>query len=230
MLETLSEMDAAFAAYAQANPKDAGRQAQWRSARSQLVDQFLSVNGQNTPMQTFANPSCSRDRAGARRLRARAAGGLLPAARGLVHLGAQQLSPNAGATIGGPTFAPRWTSTRPSGRTTPAAQAPEQLLTYLVDAGSNNDALAELMASTDDIIQVMRDDANLVPLYHVLAAAVAPTTTDASGNLQRGVLDATTALLARSWRGSAYDAKGRTRSARASSIPTPCSTWPSRTS
>ena len=43
-------------------------------------------------------------------------------------------------------------------------------------------ALAELLASTDDLVQVMRDDTNLVPLYHVLAAAAAPTTKDAQGN------------------------------------------------
>ena len=80
-------------------------------------------------------------------------------------------------------------------------------LTYLVDSGSNNDALAELMASTDDLIQVMRDDTNLVPFYHVMASAMVPTTTDANGNVQRGVLDATTALLARV-AGRAYDANG----------------------
>ena len=33
VLETLDEIDAAFAAYAKANPNDAGRQAQWKSAR-----------------------------------------------------------------------------------------------------------------------------------------------------------------------------------------------------
>ncbi len=57
VLETLDEIDAAFAAYAQANPNDNQRQAQWKLARSQLVDQFLSVTGENTTTQSFADPT-----------------------------------------------------------------------------------------------------------------------------------------------------------------------------
>jgi hypothetical protein len=45
----------------------------------------------------------------------------------------------------------------------------------------------------------------MVPFYHLMSSAMAPTTTDAQGNLQRGVVDATTALLARV-AGRAYDA------------------------
>jgi hypothetical protein len=83
----------------------------------------------------------------------------------------------------------------------------EKLLSYLVNSASNNDALAELLATSDDMMQVLRDDANLVPFYHVMAAAAVPTTTSAQGTVQRGVLDATTALLARV-AGKAYDANG----------------------
>jgi hypothetical protein len=86
-----------------------------------------------------------------------------------------------------------------------ARMATEQLLTYLVNGTSSNEALAELLASSDDLIQVMRDDANLVPLYNVLATATVPTTTDSQGNTTRGVVDATTALLSRI-SGRAYDA------------------------
>ena len=72
----------------------------------------------------------------------------------------------------------------------------------------------------DDLVQVMRDDTNLVPLYHVLAAAAAPTTKDAQGNTHRGVVDATTALLSRI-SGRAYDGeRARPRSAPTSSIRT----------
>jgi hypothetical protein len=205
VLETLNEIDAAFAAYAQANPSDNQRQAQWKLARSQLVDQFLSVNGQNTPMQSFADPTLPK---------------ILPLLLGTVrsqlwsycppgHTGgctwaSANLSTNASNVIGGPTFASTVDVTEAIRQNATGRMATEQLLSYLVGPGSSNDALAELLASADDLIQVMRDDANLVPLYQVLASAAVPTTTDSQGNVQRGVVDATTALLARI-SGRAYD-------------------------
>jgi hypothetical protein len=205
VLETLNEIDAAFAAYATANPKDTGRQAQWKSARSQLVDQFLSVNGENTTTQTFVDPSLPK---------------ILPVILGSVRSqlwaycppGAAscpwartQLWTNAATTIGGPTFAATMDLNDAIRQSDSGRTETEKLLTYLVDSASSNDALAELLASTDDMMQVMRDDANLVPFFHVMASAAVPTTTDAQGNVQRGVLDATTALLARV-AGRAYDA------------------------
>ncbi|HEX8791007.1 MAG TPA: hypothetical protein VF765_08635, partial [Polyangiaceae bacterium] len=198
VLESLDEIDQAFAAYAQSNPNDTGRQAQWRRARSQLVDQFLGVNGENTKTQSFQDPSLPKilpvliDT-----LRQQIAAHCPGPPYGACPWARTQLTQNAATTVGGPTFASTLDLTE-AVRTHDGARAElEKLLTYLLDAGSNNDALAEFLATADDMIQVMRDDTNLVPLYHVLATAAAPTTTDATGNMQRGVVDATTALLAR---------------------------------
>ncbi|HEY3821053.1 MAG TPA: hypothetical protein VGL81_28005 [Polyangiaceae bacterium] len=205
VLETLNEIDQAFAQYAQANPKDTGRQAQWQSARSQLVDEFLGVNGQNTTMQTFADPSLQH---------------VLPVILGAARSqlwshcppgsttcpwASTTLAGNAATTIGGPTFAGAMDLNEAIRQNQTGRTSTEQLLTYLVDSGSGNDALAELLASSDDLIQIMSDDANMVPFYHVMSSAMVPTTTDSQGNLQRGVVDATTALLARV-AGRAYDA------------------------
>jgi hypothetical protein len=198
VMQTLNQIDKAFATYAQANPNDTGRQAQWRKARSQLVDQFLSVNGQNTPSQTFKDPSLPKilpvllDLVRAQ-IAAHCPGppfGSCPWAR-------QQLTQNAAATVGGPTLASVMDLNDAIRKNDAGRTSLEKLLTYLVDVGSNNDALAGFMASSDDMIQVLLDDANLVPLYHVLATAAAPTTKDASGNVHRGVVDAMTALLGR---------------------------------
>jgi hypothetical protein len=115
------------------------------------------------------------------------------------------LSTNAATTIGGPTFAGAMDLNEAIRQNQTGRTSTEQLLTYLVDAGSGNDALAELLASSDDLIQVMSDDTNMVPFYHVMSSAMVPSTTNAQGNLQRGVVDATTALLARV-AGRAYDA------------------------
>jgi hypothetical protein len=115
------------------------------------------------------------------------------------------LANEAATTIGGPTFAGSMDLNEAIRQDQTGRTSTEKLLTYLVDSGSSNDALAELLASSDDLIQVMSDDANMVPLYHVMSSAMVPSTTDAQGNLQRGVVDATTALLARV-AGRAYDA------------------------
>jgi hypothetical protein len=207
VLEALNAMDKAFADYAAANPQDAGRQAQWRRARSQLVDQFLSVDGQNTPMQSFHDPSLPKilpvliDAA-----RAQLAAHCPPPYTSCPWA-SHDLWTNAATTMGGPTFAATMDVQEAIRKDVPARTKTEKLLAYLVDAASSNDALAELLASADDLIQVMRDDANLVPLYHVLAAAAVPSQTDAQGNVQRGVLDSNTALLARV-AGRAFDANG----------------------
>jgi hypothetical protein len=205
VLQTLNEIDQAFTKYAQANPNDAGRQAQWKRARSQLVDQFLSVNGQNTPTQTFVDPATPKalpvivDA-----LRAQLWAHCAPP-YGACSWARTDLWTNASNTIGGPTFATTIDVTEAIRQDAAGRAETEKLLAYLVNSASSNDALAELLATTDDIVQVLRDDTNLVPFYHVMASAAATSTTDAQGNTQRGVLDATTALLSRI-AGRAYDA------------------------
>jgi hypothetical protein len=206
VLETLNEIDQAFAAYAQSHPADTQRQAQWKRARSQLVDQFLSINGKNTTSQSFANGATPR---------------ILPVLLDAVRaqLGAHCPPPaatcpwartdlwsNASTTIGGPTFAASLDLIEALRKNDAGRIELEKLLTYLSDAGSGNDALAELLSSTDDLVQVLRDDDNLVPLYHLMATAVAPSSKDAQGQEQRGVVDALTALFMRD-AGRAYDAQ-----------------------
>ncbi|HEY5241538.1 MAG TPA: hypothetical protein VIJ22_08740, partial [Polyangiaceae bacterium] len=147
VLEALKEIDQAFAQYAQANPKDTGRQAQWKLARSQLVDEFLSVNGENTTTQTFADPSLTH---------------ILPVVLGAVRSQLWSYCPpgsaacpwarttltnNAATTIGGPTFAGAIDLNEAIRQDQTGRTSTEKLLTYLVDAASSNDALTELLAS-----------------------------------------------------------------------------------
>ena len=74
----------------------------------------------------------------------------------------------------------------------------EKMMEYLFDSTSKNDALASLLASANDLLQVMRDDENLMPLYKVLAAAVDGSKYDAKGKLtEKSLVDAQMALLAR---------------------------------
>jgi hypothetical protein len=48
------------------------------------------------------------------------------------------------------------------------------MLSYLAGQASENDALASVLTATQDIMQMMTDDANMVPLYHAMSIGAAP--------------------------------------------------------
>jgi len=74
----------------------------------------------------------------------------------------------------------------------------EALLTYLLTAESTNDALPALLGSADDMIQVLRDDTNLVPVYRVAAEAARTSIVSESGTvIQKGATQASMDLLSR---------------------------------
>jgi len=79
-----------------------------------------------------------------------------------------------------------------------------------------------MLASASDMLQVLRDDENLLPLYEVLAAAVDGSKYDDKGKLtEKSLVDAQMALLARV-RASTSTRTAR-RSARTRSTRTRCS-------
>src|SRR5262249_2186926 len=74
----------------------------------------------------------------------------------------------------------------------------EKLIGYLVDTASKNDALPSVLASANDLVQLLRDDDNLLPLFKVLAQAGDGSKYDDKGKLtQKSLVDAQMALLAR---------------------------------
>ena len=66
-IDALNGIDAAFTAWAQAHPGD-NRQPTWLAARSQLVDEFLSVTGKGA-QSSWQNPILRHPAAAARRAR-----------------------------------------------------------------------------------------------------------------------------------------------------------------
>jgi hypothetical protein len=106
--------------------------------------------------------------------------------------------------MAGPTFAATM-DLMEAFRTDPASRAETgKLITYLLDAASQNEALPSVLASANDMIQLMKDDTNLVPLFHAIAPAFAAST-DSS---QKSVVDAQLALLGR-MSGRAFDKNGK---------------------
>jgi hypothetical protein len=200
VLEALNNMDAQFATYAMAHANDAGRLAQWRTARSNLVDQFLTISGSGTS-SSFQNASIPA---------------ILPVLVNtlreqlVTHCPASfappypscgwipELTANMQASMQGPTFAALMNLVDAI-RQNPNARAQlEALLTYLLDASSSNDALQALLSSTDDMIQLLRDDTNLVPFYRVASEAARSSIKDDQANVvQKGATQASMDLLSR---------------------------------
>lgn len=201
LLEALDNIDAAFATYAKANPSDKGRQALWRSARSQLVDQFLGANGmlQSSQFNDPSLPAITPVLIGALRAQIMANCPTSFGAQPQVCTWARsQLAKNMETVMRGPTFAATMQLIDALRANEGARTGAEALLSYLLDAASQNDALEAMLASSDDMMQVLRDDENLVPFYHVLAPAMAASLVDPTGKIvQKGVVDAQIALFTR---------------------------------
>ena len=207
VLNALNAMDASFDAYPE---KD--RLTQWRTARSQLVDQFLAVNGTDKS-STFANVSIPH-----------IVPTIIDATRAQLFAycpttfqapfdkcvwARETMTKEMSDVMSGPTFAASLDVIDAIRKDDNARKQMGLLIQYLLDAASKNDALPAVLASANDMIQLLKDDTNLVPLYHVLAQALAKSQPDAQGNItQRSVVDAQLTLLGRI-SGRATDTTGK---------------------
>jgi hypothetical protein len=199
LTNALDHIDAQFAAYAKANPTDAARQTQWLSARSQLVDQFLKVAGA-TSSSVFANQALPKfsptliDVIRAQLFANCPTSFAPPYPR--CEWARTILTQKMATTMSGPTFAGLVDVVDAIRADNDARQSTEALLSYLLDAAAQNDAQASVLASTDDLLQLLQDDTNLVPLYHVLSEAAGASIKDQAGNVvQSSMVDSNLALL-----------------------------------
>jgi hypothetical protein len=113
------------------------------------------------------------------------------------------------ATAGGPLFADTLDLTDAIRRNDGGRAALEDLLMYLgdpkqVDAAGQVESLTEFLSTSHDLLQSLRDDTNLVPVYKIFAAAFAPPPDNPQGP---SLIDATTSLLTR-LAGRAVDSHG----------------------
>jgi hypothetical protein len=200
LTEALNNMDAAFANQVNPDPTD-DRFAQWRLARSQLVDQFLTIDG-TAAGSTFDNVATPKfvptllDVIRAQLFAHCPTTFTAPFTR--CAWARDQFATELANVVHGPTFAATIDVLDAMRRDTNARAQMGALVQYLLDAASQNDALPNLLASTSDMIQLMKDDTNLVPLYQALASAFVPTQVNAQGQItQKSVIDANLALLGR---------------------------------
>jgi hypothetical protein len=201
LTSALGGIDIAFDTYEQQHPEDKDRRANWRRARSQLVDQFMGVSGAKST-STFANPTMPK-----------MTPVLIDVLRAQLNFhcpksfappfekctwAREELAAHAKDTLTGPLASAGLDMMEAIRADKDGRHEMEVLMQYLLDAASKNDALASMLASSNDLVQLMHDDQNLVPLFHVLASAMAATVKDEKGHVkQKSLVDAQMALLAK---------------------------------
>ncbi|MGH7296354.1 MAG: hypothetical protein ACRELB_15550, partial [Polyangiaceae bacterium] len=207
-IDALKAIDSTFAAWAQAHPSD-DRQPAWHAARSQIVDQLLSVNGSGA-QSSWANPALPA---------------ILPplldaiqsqvlaqcpdrSSRAACSYWTQAMPQNLADVVGGPTFAAVM-DLLDALRSNPEARSQlEQLLQYLLDPSAQNGARATTMAASVDLLQILNDDANITPFYHSAFDVLGAQTVDAHGDVtKRGLADAGIEALSRIF-AAAKDSQG----------------------
>ena len=201
LTNALGAIDTAFDTYEQQNPQDKDRRTNWRRARSQLVDQFMGVTGAPSS-STFSGPTMTK---------------MTPVILDIVRsqLNAHcpqsftppyakctwardELTKKAEATLTGPLASTALDMMESLRADKDGRVQMELLMQYLLDSASKNDALASMLASSNDLVQLLRDDQNIVPLFHVLASAMDASKTDDRGHVtQKSLVDAQMALLAK---------------------------------
>jgi hypothetical protein len=198
LIDALKGNDAAFARWAQAHPGD-DRLPAWRAARSQFVDEFLSVAGTGG-QSTWSNagvPAIVPPIVDALHAQILAQ---CPdrSSRAACTWWTQQMPQNVSDTVGGPLFAATM-DLADAIRANGAARAElERLLQYLLDPTSAGDARAATMAASADLLQVLGDDTNLTPFFHAAADVLGAEVRDDHGEIaRRGLADAGINVLTR---------------------------------
>ncbi|WP_394848159.1 hypothetical protein LZC95_11920 [Pendulispora brunnea] len=210
VLQALNKFDQSFADWSATHPND-NRLELWRRARSQLVDQFLTVNGTGAN-SVFAN---------------RVTPPLLPK---LIQLFREQLlahcpdtfatnsstacawaknemTQKLGDVTSGPLFGSILDVTEAVRQDANARSELAKFLLYMTNPNSVNEARKTMLTTLVDFPQLLADD-SLAPLIRTLSEGAASSLVDAQGNIvQTGVVDAVTALLAR-LSGRAFTAEG----------------------
>jgi hypothetical protein len=207
-VDALKAIDAAFAKWATLRPGD-DRQPAWRAARSQFVDQFFGVGGSGA-QSAWAN---------------QAVPAIVPAlidvleeqilaqcpdrsSRAVCTWWSQTMPQNLADVVGGPAFASILDLVDAIRADGAGRGQLEQLLLYLLGPSSANDARAATMTASVDLVQLLGDDTNLVPLYHAAADAFGARVTAPDGTTaRRGLVDAAIELLAGIFT-AAYDPHG----------------------
>ncbi len=181
--KAMKNFDAAFAG--------SSRLPGWRSARSNLVDTFLAVDGSGAGAK-FHNPSTPK-----------ATPILLDVLRQQINAncpnretsgtpcewGTTTMTQKAGETFEGPSFSTVMALLDLLNQNPETRVAVSNLLRYLLQQASDHDALNSTLTSLNDLMQLLGDDQHMPPIYNAVALAAAPESTADDGKPRPGAAD-----------------------------------------
>lgn len=188
--DALHAMDATFDQ--SADPTAADRKSKWKRARSLLVDQFLLVEGQGNAAK-FVNPATPRTMLKGIALLREQLNANCPDREqtGQCAWASQQLSNKLSQTLSRPTFATTMDVVDALEQNETARRELGWFLSYALQTGSGQDALFGMLASLTDLMQLLRADGDLAPIFNAVATAAAPR----SGEDGPGCADRTIQVL-----------------------------------
>lgn len=150
------------------------RQAAWREARSELVDQFLLARDQTWQNAAVARALGPIGRLMREQLNARCPdrenGGAAPC-----DWAKNELSADVTDVLSGPLFAALADLGDALAADPAAREALEVLVGYLLEQAQDVDVLADMMVSAADLLQLLQDEKNLVPILNTMSVAAAPS-------------------------------------------------------
>lgn len=175
MAEALKKIDARFetADGFDAADRDA-RRAEWRKARSQLVDQFLAIDGEGSNAR-FRNPAIPKAIVMTlKTLREQLNANCPDREKGVECTWAkEEMSRKVAEVIADPLFA-AVVDLVDKLRADPSRVELERLAQYLLEVVEDDETMRKVLASAVDLILVLRDGQTLPPVFNVLAALSTP--------------------------------------------------------
>ena len=177
------------------------RHSKWKRARSNLVDQFLAVDGEGSNAR-FKNRALPRLLVAALQVMRQQLNAHCPDRETGTKCtwASHDLGAKLNDALGGPLVAAVLDLADPVNRDESARRGLEQFLSYALADGTSGEALQGMLASLSDIVQLLSDDRDLAPLFNAAATAAAPAD-DAGGP---GVVDRVIQVLS-ALTGDQYD-------------------------
>lgn len=204
LIDALKGFDQRLADHAAKYPGD-DRLPAWRRARSQLVDQLLSVSGSGASSK-LANAAVEKTLPTLLSMIRSQLAAHCPDPTQPCTWAKSELTKKTTPIVTGPTFAGALDVFDAVWSDEPARTELEQLLRYLL---ADDNASPATLAALGDVLQLFEDDANVTALLHAGADAAGPEVLDASGKVtSRGLLLAAIEVV---WRvlGEVHDADGQ---------------------
>jgi hypothetical protein len=152
------------------------RKGQWKRARSQLVDEFLAVDGTGTSAK-FHNAATARTLTSLLRVAREQLNANCPDRESgqACQWAKKDLGDKMAQTLSGPLFAALMDLQEKLRADEPSRRAVERFLAYALQTATDGDALQGTLASLSDLLQILADDGNFSPIFNAAATAASPT-------------------------------------------------------